>query len=149
MFLRLYFELLAFTCELLWIPKMAENNTSTEYNLDENADCEGYKNEDIGDSESVVPDSDLDSSDSEVAPMGCSEVSSDHTDFGDDNGLITINDATVTANSNILNWTTNFSDKIIEPFTQDSGPSLHQNFNVFTVATAVDYFCSISCLIWW
>ena len=27
---------------------MAENNTSEEYNLDENSDSKGYKNEDIG-----------------------------------------------------------------------------------------------------
>ena len=37
---------------------MAENNTSVEYNLDENFDSEGYKNEDIGDNESILPDSD-------------------------------------------------------------------------------------------
>ena len=28
---------------------MAENNTSAEYNLDENSDNEGYKSGDIGD----------------------------------------------------------------------------------------------------
>ena len=37
---------------------MAENNNSVEYNLDENSESEGYKNEDIGDNESIVPDSD-------------------------------------------------------------------------------------------
>ena len=41
--------------------KMAENSTSVEFNLDENSDSEGYKNEDIGDNGSVVPDSDPDS----------------------------------------------------------------------------------------
>ena len=30
---------------------MDENNTSVEYNLDENSDCESYMNEDIGDNE--------------------------------------------------------------------------------------------------
>ena len=33
---------------------MAENNTSVEYNLDENSDIKGYKNEDIGDIESII-----------------------------------------------------------------------------------------------
>ena len=46
---------------------MAENNTSVEYNLDENSDSEGYKNKDIVDNESIVPDSDPDSSDIEVS----------------------------------------------------------------------------------
>ena len=42
---------------------MAENNTSVEYNLDENSDSEGYTNEDKGDNESIIPDSDPNSSD--------------------------------------------------------------------------------------
>ena len=124
--------------------KMAENNTSiyNRYNLDENSDSEGYENKDIGGNESIVLDSDPDSSDIEVSSMGSSEVSIDHTDFGeelDDNGLNTINDATVTANTNIPNWITNFTDITMEPFTQDSGPCLPENFDVF-VATALDYF---------
>ena len=45
---------------------MAENNTHVEYNLDENSDSEGYKNEDIRDNESIIPDSGPDSSDIEV-----------------------------------------------------------------------------------
>ena len=118
--------------------KMAENNTSDEYNLDENSDSEGYKNEDIGDNESTVPHSDPNSSDIEVLLVGSSEVSSDNTDFGEelgDNGPNTITDATVTANANIPNWTTNFTDITTEPFTQDSGPCLPENFDV-SVATA-------------
>ena len=67
---------------------MAENNTSVEYNLDENSDSEGYKNEDKGDNESIVPDSDPDSSDIEVSSVGSSEVSSDHTDFVQMNWMI-------------------------------------------------------------
>ena len=47
--------------------------------------------------------------------------------------------ATVTANANIPIWTTNFTDITIEPFTQDSGPSLPENFDV-SVATTLDYF---------
>ena len=77
---------------------MAENNTSAEYYLDANSDSEGCRNEDIGDNESIVPDSDPNSSDIEVLSVGSSEVSSDHTDFGegwDENGPNTINDATV------------------------------------------------------
>ena len=96
---------------------MAENNTNVEYNLDKNSDSESYKNEDIGDNESIVQDSDPDSSDIKVSSVGSSEVSSDHNDFGDeldDNGPNTANDATITANANILNWTTNFTDITIE-----------------------------------
>ena len=65
---------------------MAKDNTSEEYNLDENSDSEGYKNEDIGKNESIVPHSDPDSSDIEVTSVGLSEVFSDHTDFGDELG---------------------------------------------------------------
>ena len=86
--------------------KIAENNISEEYNLDENSDSEGYKNECIGSKESLVSDSDPDSSDIEVLSVESSEVSSDHTDFGDeldDDGPNTINDVTVTANVNIPN----------------------------------------------
>ena len=110
---------------------MAENDTNVEYNLDENSDSKGYKNEGIGDNESIVPDSDPTSLDIEVLSVGSSEVSSDHTDFGDeldDNGPSTVNDATVTANANIPNWTTSFTDITIEPFTQDSGLCLPENF---------------------
>ena len=73
--------------------KIAENNTSAEYYL-ETSDCESYKNEGIGYNESVVPDSDPDSSDIEVSSRGCSEVSSDQSDFRDewdDNGPNTVN----------------------------------------------------------
>ena len=58
--------------------------------------------------------------------MGSSEVTSVHTDFEDewdDNGPNTVNDAIVTTNANIPNWTTNFTDITIKPFTQESGPS--------------------------
>ena len=74
---------------------MAENNTSMEYNLNENHDNEDYKNEDIGDNESIVPNSGPDSLDIEVSSVKSSEVSSDHNDFRDDlddNGANTIND---------------------------------------------------------
>ena len=126
-------------CENL---KVAENNTSMEYNIDENSDSEGYKKQDIGDNESIVPDSEPSFSDIEVLSVGSGGVSSDHTDLGvewDDNGPNTVNDDTVTANANIPNWTTNFTDITIEPFTQDSGPTLSENFDV-SVAIALDYF---------
>ena len=77
----------------------------------------------IGDNESIVPDSDPDTSVIEVSSVGSSEISSDHTDFGDeldDNGPNTVNDVIVTTNANIPNWTTNFTDIIIEPFTKIS-----------------------------
>ena len=86
---------------------MAENNTSAEYNPNENFDFESHINEDIGDDESKVPDSDPDSLDIEVSSTGSSDVSSEHTDFGDeedDNGPDTSNNATVTPNENIHNW---------------------------------------------
>ena len=121
---------------------MAENNTSVEYNLYENFDSEGYTNEDTRDNESIIQDLDPDSSDIEVSSVGSSEVSRDHTNFGDeldDNGPNNVNDATVTANANIPNWTTNFTDITIEPFTQDSGTCLPENIDV-SVATALDYF---------
>ena len=38
----------------------------------------------MGDNESIVRDSDPNSSDIEVLSVGSSEVSSDHTDFGDE-----------------------------------------------------------------
>ena len=57
----------------------------------------------------------------------------------DDNGPNTINDATVTANANIPDLTTNFTDITIEPLTQDSSPCLLENFDI-SVATALDYF---------
>ena len=100
---------------------MAKNNTSVEYNFDENSDWEGYKNEDIGDNESKVPDSDPDSSDTAVSSVRSREVSSDNTDFGDE---WNVNDATVTANANIPDWTTYFNDITTEPLIQDSGLSL-------------------------
>ena len=100
------------------------------------------KNEDIGDNESGVLDSDLDSSDIEVYSVGSFDIFNDHTDFGDGwnvNGLNTVNGATVIANANIPNWITNFTDITVEPFTQNAGPSLPKNFDV-SVATALDYF---------
>ena len=63
---------------------MAENNPRVAYNLDENFPNEGYKNEDIGDNESIGSNSDPSSSDIEVLPVGSSEVSSDYTDFRDE-----------------------------------------------------------------
>ena len=101
---------------------MFVNNTSAEYNLDKNSDNEGHKNVDIVDNESLVPDSDPDSTDIEASSVGSSEVCSDDTNFGDDNGAN--NDATFTANENIPNWKTNFTDITIEPFTKESGPFL-------------------------
>ena len=65
-----------------------------------------------------------------------------HTDFWDewdDNGPNTINDATVTANTNFSNGTLNFTDMTNDPFTQDSGSPLPENFDV-SVGMALDYF---------
>ena len=121
---------------------MAENKINVEYNLDENIDCGCYKNEDRRDNESIAPDSDWHSSHIEVSSVGSSEVSSDHTNFEaewDDNGPNNVNDATVTANANIPNWTNNFTEITFEHFSQDSGSSLPEDFDV-SVPTALDYF---------
>ena len=42
---------------------MAENNISVDYTLDEKSHSEGFKNEEIGDNESIVPDPDPNSPD--------------------------------------------------------------------------------------
>ena len=121
---------------------MAEYNTSAEYNCDETSDFEGYNNEDIGENESLGPDSNPDSLIIELVLVGSSGVSSDYTDFGYkqvDNGPNTINNATVTANENIPNRTTNFTDITSMSFTQDIGASLPGNIDV-SVATALDNF---------
>ena len=105
----------------------------------------GYKNKNTGDNESIVLDSDPDSSDTEVSSEGSSEISSDHIDFGnewDDNGPNTVNHGIVTANANIPSWTTNLTDITIQPLTQDSGPSLPENFDI-SVATVLDYINSL------
>ena len=44
---------------------MAENNASVDFNLDENSDNKACRNENIGYNESIVPDSDPNSSDIE------------------------------------------------------------------------------------
>ena len=118
---------------------MTENNASVEYNIEENSDSEDYKNEDIGDNESVVPDSDPDSSDIEVLSVRFSEVSGDHINFRGELDDNTVNDATVTTSANIPNLTPNPTDITIEHFTQNSCPCLPENFDV-SVATALDYF---------
>ena len=74
--------------------------------------------------------------------MGSSEIPSDHTEFVDeqnDNGPNIVSDATVTANANIPNWTTNFTNIEGKPFTQDSSPSLPEKFDV-SMPTSLNYF---------
>ena len=88
--------------------------------------------------ESIVPDSDPYSSDIEVSSMGSSDVSSDFGEEWDNNEPNTVNDATVTANTNIPNWTTYFADITTQSFTQENGPCLPENFDV-SVAGALDY----------
>ena len=122
--------------------KIAENNINEAYNLNIDSDSDGSSNQDITNNESIVPDYDSDSSDIEVSLVRSSEVSNDHTDFGDewdDNGPNAVNDATITDNVKIPNWTPNFTDLTSEPFTKDSGPSLPENFDV-SVAAALDFF---------
>ena len=66
----------------------------------------------------------------EVCLVRSSEVSSDHPDFGDeqdDNGPINVNDAMVTTNTNIHNWSINFTDITNELLMQKSGLSLPEN----------------------
>ena len=57
--------------------------------------------------------------------MGSTDVSSYHTDLGDewdDNGPNIVNDATVTANEIIPNQTSNFTDITAEPFVRTVVP---------------------------
>ena len=75
MFLRLHFELLHLFVNYCGNHKMAEKNTRSEHNIDENSDFEGYNNKDVGDNESALPDSEPDSSHIEVSSVGSSEVS--------------------------------------------------------------------------
>ena len=78
----------------------------------------------------------------EVSSVGSREASSDHTDFGDewdDKELTLLMMTSVKANANIPNWTNYFTDITTTCYTQDSGPSLPENFDV-SVATALDYF---------
>ena len=62
-------------------------------------------NKDSGDNESIVPDSDPDLRDIEVPWVGSSEVSSEHTEFWEEqhvNGANTVNDTTVTSHVKFL-----------------------------------------------
>ena len=125
MFLRLYLSYLHLFVSYCGNVKMAENNISAEYNPNENSDSEGYNNEGIRNNVSIMSDSDPDSLDIEVSLVGSRDISSNNTDFGDewyDNGPKITNNASVTANIDIPNWTTNFTDINIKPFTQGSHP---------------------------
>ena len=69
-------------------------------------DCEGCKNEDIGDNEPSVLNSDMHLSDIEVSSVSSSDISRDHTDSRyerDDNGPNIVKEATVTVNLSISN----------------------------------------------
>ena len=82
-----------------------------EYNLDENSNSEGYKNEDTGDNVSTVLDSMPDSSDIEVLQLGLVKFLAIILIWGmDGNGSNTVDTTTVTASANIPNWTTKFND---------------------------------------
>ena len=117
---------------------MVENNTSVEYNLDENSDSEGYRNEDKGDNESIVPDSDPNSLDIEVLSVGSSEVSSDHTDFEVNWMTMDLTLLMMLLSLPMQTLLTSLTS-LIESFTQDSGPCLPKYFHI-SVATALDYF---------
>ena len=67
---------------------MAEDNPSVDYNPNENSCFGDYNNnnKDIGDKESIVPDSDPDSLNIEVSSVASNEVSSDHTNLSDAQG---------------------------------------------------------------
>ena len=95
------------------------------------SDFEGCTEEDLAVNFSFIPDSDSDSSDIEVSSVGSSEIS----DFGEseDENVENLN-----ANAPNLIWTTNFGDITVDPFKQDSGPNLPENFDV-SAATPPNY----------
>ena len=95
-------------------------------------DFEGFTEEDSADNISVVPDSDPDSSDIEVSSVGSSDIS----DFGESEDE---NAENLNADAPNSTWTTNFGDVTVDPFEQDSGPNLPENFDV-SVATPLNYF---------
>ena len=53
---------------------MAEDQGSLDLNSDENSYFEGFNSDDIGDRESIVPDSDPGTSDIEISSVGSSDL---------------------------------------------------------------------------
>ena len=103
---------------------------------EENSDISDFggftEEEDLAVNISVLPDSDPDSSDIEVSSVGSSDIS----DFGEseDENVEYLN-----ANAPNLTLTNNFGDVTVDPFEQDSGPNLPENFDV-SAATPLNYF---------
>ena len=95
------------------------------------SDFEGFTEEDLAVNISVVPDSDPESSDIQASSVGSSDIS----DFGESEDE---NAENLNANAPNLTWTTNFGDVTVDPFKQDSGPNLPENFDVFA-ATPLNY----------
>ena len=106
-------------------------NSISEENSDI-SDFEGFTEENLAVNISVVSDSDPDSSNIEVSSVG----SSNNADFGereDENAEI------LNANAPDLTWTMNFGDVTVDPFEQDGGPNIPENFDV-SAATPLNYF---------
>ena len=127
-FLILWEQHCQFLDYVLWQEKMASI-------LGENSDIsylEGFTEEDLADKISVVPDSDPYSSDIEVSSVGSSDIS----DFGEceDENAENLN-----VNSPHSTWKMNFGNVTVDPFEQDSGPKLPENFDV-SAATLLNFF---------
>ena len=96
---------------------------------------EGFTEEDLVENISVVPDSDPDSSDTDISSVGSSDIS----------GLGEPEDETLNiANSNVnvpqeATWTTNSGDVNVDAFEQLNGQNLPPGFDT-AIATPPDYF---------
>ena len=107
---------------------MAEDQGNIDLNSDENSDFERFNSDDIGDRESIVPDSDPGTSDIEISSVGSSDLSDlgeeedENAEIDDGGGFDDVNPI----------WTSNFSDITIHPFLDESGPALPDNFDVAT-----------------
>ena len=84
------------------------------------SDFEGFTEEDLVENISVVPDSDPDSSDIELSPVGTSDIS-DLGEPEDETLNIVNNDVNVRQEAT---WTTNFGDVSVDAFEHPSGSDL-------------------------
>ena len=114
---------------------MAEDRGSIDLNSDKNSDFEGFNSDNIGDRESIVPDSEPGTSDIEISSVR----SSDLFDVGEEEDKnAEIDDGGGVGDVNPIR-TSNFSDITIHPFLDESGPALPDNFDVAT-ASPLAYF---------
>ena len=85
---------------------MAEDQGNIDFNSDENSDFKGFNSDDIGDRESIVPDSEPGTSDIDISSVGSSDLS-DLGEEEDEN--VEIDDSGCVGDVNPI-WTNNFCD---------------------------------------